>query len=75
VAAQILAFRPDDLPEPFLDFGVIDGVVVRPALIAGVVRRIDVDAINTLLEFGQQAFQRRQVVTVNYAIDIIGGRR
>ena len=40
VAGQVLALFADDLAQPLLDLRVIDIIVVDPALVAGVVRRI-----------------------------------
>jgi hypothetical protein len=37
MARQIFAFPADDLAEPFLDFRIIDGIVIDPIFIAGVV--------------------------------------
>ena len=41
VAAQILALLAHDLAQPLLDFRVVHIVVVYPALVAGVIGRID----------------------------------
>lgn len=73
VPRQVLAFLAHDLPEPAPDLGVVDGVVVDPALVAGVVWRVDVDAFHPALELGQQAFQGFQVVAVDDAV--VGGVR
>src|SRR5947209_1689838 len=46
VAAVILALLPDDLADPLLELRLRQVVVVDPALVAGVVRRVDVDALD-----------------------------
>ena len=42
MAGQVLALFADNLAQPLLDLRVIDIIVVDPALVAGVVGRIDV---------------------------------
>lgn len=64
VAAQILALLAHDLAQPLLDFRVVHVVVVNPLFVARVVRRIDIDALDSPLVFGQQRFQRLQIVAV-----------
>ncbi len=49
VAAQVLAFFTYNLSEPFANFRVIDIIIVDPALISGIIWRIDIDAFNTAL--------------------------
>ena len=43
-------------------------VVVHPRLTPGVVGRVNIDAIHLALKFGQQAFQRLQVVAMNDSV-------
>ena len=68
VAGQVLALFAYDLAQPLLDFGVVDIIVVDPALVAGVVRRIDVDTLHLALITRQQRFQRLQVIAVDHHI-------
>ena len=62
MAGQVLALFADNLAQPLFDLRVIDIVVVDPALVAGVVGRINVDALDALLVPGQQCFQGFQIV-------------
>ena len=64
VAAQILTFFADHFAQPFLYARVVHIVVVHPALIARVIRRVDVNAVHPPAKFRQQAFERKQVVAV-----------
>ena len=65
MTAEVLALLADDLPEPLLDSGVVHVVGVDPPLVASVVRRIDVDAVDPALVLGQQGLQRLEVVPVD----------
>ena len=65
VAAEVLALLAHGPVEPLPDAGVVDVVVVDPALVAGVVRRIDVDAVDPTLVLGQQGLQGLEVVAVD----------
>ena len=62
VAGQVLALFADNLAQPPLDLRVIDIIVINPALVAGVVGRIDVDALDAPLVPGQQCFQGFQII-------------
>ena len=62
---EIFALRADHLPQPFQDTGIVHVVVVDPLLIAGVVRRIDIDALDPALITGQQRFQRVQIIPMD----------
>ena len=62
MASQIFAFFPDDISEPFPDLRVIDIVVVDPLFNAGVVWRIDINAINLPFKSGQKGFQGFKIV-------------
>ncbi len=57
VAGQILSLFADNLAQPLFDLRVIDIIVVDPALVAGVVGRIDVNALDAPLIPGQQRFR------------------
>ena len=46
VAAGVFAFFADGLADPFLELRLGEVVVVDPAFVAGVVRRVDVDALD-----------------------------
>ena len=68
VAAQILALAPDHFAQPFLYARVVHIVVVHPALVARVIRRVNVNAVDAPAKLGQQAFERKQIVAVNQKI-------
>ena len=57
MAGQVLALFADNLTQPLFDFRIVDVVVINPALVASVVGRIDVDALDAPLVPGQQGFQ------------------
>ena len=40
--------------EPFFDLRRVDFVVVKPVLVAGVVRRVNVDALDTSFAFRRE---------------------
>ena len=62
MAGQVLALFADNLAQPLLDLRVIDIIVIDPALVAGVVGRIDIDALDAPLIPGQQRFQGFQII-------------
>ena len=62
---KVLALFANHFAQPLFDLGVIDVVVVHPALVAGVVGRIYVDTLNLSFVPGQQGFQRLQIVAVD----------
>lgn len=57
MAGQVLALFADDLAQPFLDLGVVDVIVIDPALVAGVVGRVDVNALDAPSYRGSSAFR------------------
>ena len=65
MTAQIFSLFTDHFTQPFADFRVIHVVVVDPAFIAGVVGRINIDALHPPLKPRKQSFQRIQIVTMN----------
>ena len=69
---EILALLADDFTKPFLDTRIIDIVVVAPSLIARIVRRIDVNALDLALVFRQKRLEREQVVAVDDHVTGIG---
>ncbi len=70
VTLQILAVN--GLVQPFAHQGAVHLVVVGPALVAGVVGRVDVDALDAASVAGQQGFERVEIVAVNDQV-IVGG--
>jgi len=60
--------------QPFPDHGCIDVIVVAPAFIAGVVRRVDKDAVYLARIEGQQRLQGVQVVTMDNHVAVKGDR-
>lgn len=57
VMGQVLRLRPDNLPEPLADFRAVDVVVVDPVFVAGVVRRVDVDALDLARVVREQSLE------------------
>jgi len=54
-----------DFAQPAADLRAVDVVVVDPALVAGVVRRVDVDALHLAGVARQQGLERVQVVALH----------
>jgi hypothetical protein len=46
MARQVFGLAVHDLAQPVAHFGRIDVVVVNPALVARVIGRVDIDALN-----------------------------
>ena len=63
VARQVVPIH--HLAEPVLHHRRVHAVVVRPAFVAGVVRRIDVDALHLPMIRRQQRLQPRQIVPMH----------
>ena len=59
------AFLADHLAQPAADFRAIHVVVVHPALVAGVVGGIDIDALHLPAGARQQGLERVQVVALD----------
>ena len=62
---KVLALFANHFAQPLFDLGIIDVIVVHPAFVASIVRRIDVDALYLALILWQQGFQRLQIVAVD----------
>ena len=62
---QRLALFADHRAQPFADLGAVDVVVVGPAFVAGVVWRVDVDALDLARITRQQGLQGQQVVALH----------
>ncbi len=71
MARQVVA--PDLPVQPLLMHGAVDVIVVAPVLIAGVVGRVDVDALHPTGEGGQQRLKRQQVVAVDDQVIVQAG--
>ena len=56
--------------QPFLDHGRVDIVIIRPALIAGVIRRVDKDAVHLARIARQQRLERVQIVALDDQIAV-----
>ena len=65
VAGKVLSLFANHFAQPLFDFGIIDIIVVHPALIAGIVGRINVDALDFSFILGQQRLERLQVIPVD----------
>jgi hypothetical protein len=70
MAIERLAFLADDLPQPLTDNRAVHVVVVSPALVAGVVRRIDVDALHLAGVVRQERFERNEVIALHDEISV-----
>ena len=71
--AQVLAFFAHYLAQPLFNPGVVYVVVVHPALVASVVGRINLDALDLPLIPGQQSLERLQIVpTDNHVFARLG---
>ena len=73
VAAGVLALLTHGVTNPFLELRLCEVVVVNPALVAGVVGRVNVDALDFACVRRQQAFQRNQIVTLDDEISVERG--
>jgi hypothetical protein len=63
-------FFINDLAKPLLHHGAVDVVVVNPLFIPGIVRRVNVDALNFSCISRQKGFESDKVVAVYYEIVI-----
>ena len=72
VAAEVFAFLAYYFAKPPFQFRIVDIVVIDPVFIAGIVRRINVNALDTAFVIGQQRFQRFQIIAVNNSVTGIG---
>jgi hypothetical protein len=72
VAAQIFDFLAYDRTQPLSHFRAVDVVVVNPALVSGVVGRVDIDALHLSGIVGEQGLQGLQIVTFNQKVPGIG---
>ena len=59
---KVLSFSAHHFTQPLFDFRVVDIIVVDPALVARVVGRINVNALDAPLIPGQQCFQGLQII-------------
>ena len=62
------AFLADNFAEPFADDRAVDVVIVSPAFIAGVVRRVNVDALDLSGVERQQRLERHEIVALHYEV-------
>ena len=65
MTGEILSLYADHLPEPFHDSRIVYVIIVDPFLVACVIWRINIDALNLSLIPGQQGFQRVQIISVD----------
>lgn len=70
VAAEVFALFADGLADPFLELGLGQVVVVDPLLVAGVVGRVDIDALDLAGVGREQGFERQQVVPLDDQIAV-----
>ena len=62
MSIERLILFPDYLTQPLTDDRAVDVVVVGPTLVARVVRRIDVDALDLSRVVGKERFERDEVI-------------
>lgn len=72
MSAEVFGFFTYDLSEPFIDFGVVDVVVIDPTFVAGVIGRVDIDAFDFAFVFGQEGFKGFEVIAVDDFVAAIG---
>ena len=65
VAGQVFALFAYHFAQPLLDFRVVHIVVIHPTFVAGVIGRINVNALHPALIPGQQGLQCVQIVPVD----------
>ena len=70
MALQVFAVNGRLLFEPFLEQRAVHLVVVNPAFVAGVVGRVDVDALDAAGIAGQQGFEGVEVVAVDDEVSV-----
>ena len=68
VAAEVFGFFADDLTEPLADAGIVDVVVVDPAFVAGVVRRVDVNALDLPAISRQQRLECFEIISFDQQV-------
>ena len=69
-SVERFSFFADSLSEPFSNHWAVDVVVIDPTLIAGVVRRIDVDALDLPRVVGKERFERDEVISLHDEIPV-----
>jgi len=72
VAREVFSFLANSFTKPFADQRAIDVVVVNPALVAGVVRRVNVDALDLPGVVREQRLKRHQIVALDDEIAAAG---
>jgi hypothetical protein len=56
MACGVFAFLADGLADPFFELRLVEFVVVDPAFVAGVLRRVNINALDASSMRGQQSF-------------------
>ena len=70
VAAKILGLFSDRLADPFLKLRLRQVVVENPPFVAGVVRRVDVNALDPACMSGKKRLESQQVVALDNQIAV-----
>ena len=70
MACGVLSFFADRLPDPLLELRLRKVVVIDPTLVAGVVRGIDVDALDPSGVSGKQRLECSEIVSFNNEIPV-----
>ncbi len=73
MARGVFTFLTDRLPDPLFELGLRQVVVVDPAFVPRVVRRIDVDALDSAGVGGEQGLQSDEVVALDNKVAVEPG--
>ncbi|MGD0814260.1 MAG: hypothetical protein ABSA83_11700 [Verrucomicrobiota bacterium] len=72
MAGKVFGFPTNGFAQPFADQRAVDVVVVNPAFVAGVVRWVNVDALDLPGVVRQQRFERDQIIAQHDEIAAAG---
>jgi hypothetical protein len=68
VPAKIFPFAANDSFQPCPDFGAVHIVIVNPAFVAGIIGRVDIDALHLTAIIGEQRLERLQIIAFDQQI-------
>src|ERR1039458_5516945 len=74
VAGKVFGFLANNFTKPFTDERAVNAVVVNPAFVASVVRRVNVDALDLSGVVRQQRLERDEVVAAQRQAEIASTR-
>ena len=70
MAGKVFGFLANNFAKPLTDERAVDAVVVNPSFVAGVVRRVNVDALDLPGVVRQQRLERDEVVALHDEIAV-----